>query len=111
MSDTKDTRREVVASALSVAEAVAEGHMSTADLEQAAVDQCRELFGTVYGPDDELWELHVDVVRQVLAFGGMTADELAEWTAVQRRREGQPVAVAEPSWIERALAAGAEDDE
>lgn len=111
MSDTKDTRREVVASALSVAEAVAEGHMSTADLEQAAVDQCRELFGTVYGPGDELWPLHVDVVRQVLAFGGMPADELAEWTAVQRRREGIPVVEAQVSWIEQALAQGDDEDD
>lgn len=111
-SSTKDARREVVASALSVAEAVANGHMSTDDLQAAAIDQCRELFGTVYGPGDELWPLHVDVVRQVLAFGGMPADELAEWLAVQRRREGIPVVEQAPaSWIEQALALDGDEDD
>lgn len=111
MTDTKDTRREVVASALSIAEAVTYGHMSTEDLETAAIEQCKELFGTVYGPEDPLWELQVSVVRQVLAFGGMTADELAEWLAVQRSREGTPVGEPEVSWIEQALALDDDEDD
>jgi hypothetical protein len=52
------------------------------------VAACRELFGIVgSGPEDPLWELHGDVARQYLAAGGASANELAEWTEVQRRRE------------------------
>lgn len=110
MTDTKDKRREVTAAALSVADAVANGKMSTADLEATAVEQCRELFGTVYGPDDELWDLHVDVVRQGLHAGALTGDELAEWLAMIRLREGKAAAPA-VSWIEQALAHGDDEDD
>ena len=109
--ELKTARKEVVVSALAIADAVAHDRMSPIELEAAAVEQCRELFGTVYGPEDPLWELHVSVVRQVLGFGGVPADELAEWTAVQRRREGKPVVEPEVSWIERALAEGGDEDD
>lgn len=113
MTDTKVALKAAVVSALSVAEAIGQGHMSLDALEETTIAECRELFGTVYGPDDPLWLLQLDVVRQVLAHGGMSADELAEWLAVQRTREGRPVveAVTEPSWIEQALAAGDGDGE
>lgn len=109
--DLKTARKEVVVSALAIADAVAHDRMSPVELEAAAAEQCRELFGTVYGPEDPLWELQVSVVRQVLAFGGMTADELAEWLAVQRSREGKPVGEPEVSWIEQALALDDDEDD
>ncbi|HTX96516.1 MAG TPA: hypothetical protein VME67_17620 [Mycobacterium sp.] len=51
-------------------------------------DACRALFGVVgSGPSDPLWDLHRDVCRQYLEAGGLTSAEIAEWLAVQRRRE------------------------
>lgn len=47
--------------------------------------ECRELFGTVAGPGDALWELQVEVARAVLAQKGIPADELSEWFAVARQ--------------------------
>lgn len=57
------------------------------DYEQRAVERARSMFGTVAGPGDPLWPLHLDVARQVLEAGGLSADELAEWATVLRRRE------------------------
>lgn len=77
----------VIRSATSVARDAAEGRLDPAALDAAVADQCRELFGVVAGPGDPLWSLHVDIARQVLALGALTADELGEWQAVIRRRE------------------------
>jgi hypothetical protein len=74
--------------AMSVARDLAEGRLSAAELDAAAAGECRELFGTVAGPADALWPVHLDVARQVLALGGVSADELSEWLAVARHREG-----------------------
>ena len=93
---TDTTASDVVTAAMSVADDAAQGRVSPAALEQQAVTECRELFGTVAGADDPLWPLHVDIARQVLALDGMPADELAEWLAVARRRTGQPVSEPEP---------------
>jgi len=60
-------------------------------LQEQAVAECRELFGTVAGPGDALWELQVKVARDVLAQKGISADELTEWLAVARQRT-QPTA-------------------
>lgn len=76
---------------MDVARAVAAGDINPTDIEGAATTECRRLFGRVEGPGDPLWELHVDVARQVLAVGGgIPAAELAEWTAVYRAAEGAP---------------------
>jgi hypothetical protein len=83
------TTEDVIKSAASVARDVAEGRLDPAALDAAVAEECRELFGTVAGPVDPLWPLQVDVARQVLALGGVPADELTEWTAVVRRRAGQ----------------------
>jgi hypothetical protein len=57
-------------------------------LEAELAAALRELFSTVIGSDDgEIWPVQVDVARGVLAAGGIGADELAEWAAVQRHRE------------------------
>lgn len=109
--ESKAARKAAVVAALSVAEAIGQGHMSLDEVESTAIAECTELFGTVYGPDDPAWELQVSVVRQVLAFGGMTADELAEWLAVQRSREGAPVGEPAVSWIEQALALNDDEDD
>ncbi|MCF6386535.1 flagellar hook-length control protein [Mycobacterium sp. MBM] len=105
------SKAHVVKAAMAVATDVTEGRLQPAAVEAAAVEACRELFGVVHGPGDPLWEVHRDVVRQFLAMGGMPADELAEWLAVQRQREGKPVVEPEVSWIERALAEGADEDD
>jgi hypothetical protein len=84
-SSTETTIKAV----MSVARDVAEGRLSPDELGRAAADECRELFGTVAGPDDDpaMWALQLDVARQVLAAGGIPADELTgEWAAVARAR-------------------------
>jgi hypothetical protein len=58
-----------------------------AEYEAEVVATLREQFSLVHGPGDLLWELQVDVCRQVLEAGGLSADEVAEWVAVLRRRE------------------------
>jgi hypothetical protein len=78
---------DLIKSAASVARDAAEGRLDPAALDAAVSDECRSLFGVVVGRDDPLWALHVDVARQVLGLGGVTADELSEWLAVARRRE------------------------
>lgn len=87
------TTEDVIKSAAAVARDAAEGRLSSAELDQAVADECRELFGIVAGPDDPLWPLHVDIARQVLAAGGLPAAEAAEWAAVLKRREQQAEAV------------------
>lgn len=106
---------DAIDAVMDVAQRVAAGDLDAGDLVGAAVAECRRLFGRVEGPDDALWELHVDVARQVLAVGGgISADELAEWAAVYRAADEAAAEVAAevaagrgPSWIEQALA---EDD-
>lgn len=100
------TAEDAIKAAMGVARDVAEGRLSAADLERQAAVEARAMFGTVIGPSDALWGLHVEVARQVVALGGVSAAELAEWAVVLA--EPQAPAAGE-SWIERALAA-ADDD-
>lgn len=85
------TKRDAIDAAMAVAEDVAEGKIEPAALDQAVAGECRELFGTVVGDGDPLWDLHIDVCRQALALGALTADELSEWLAVARSRVGERV--------------------
>ena len=85
------TTDDVIKAAASVARDAAEGRLSPAALQEQAVAECRELFGTVAGPGDALWELQVKVARDVLAQKGISADELTEWLAVARQHT-QPTA-------------------
>ncbi|MGU3501888.1 flagellar hook-length control protein [Mycobacterium sp. C31M] len=87
----------VIKSAAAVARDAAEGRLDPAALDAVVTEECRELFGTVAGPADPLWPVQVDVARQVLALGGVPADELSEWVAVGRRRAGEPSPVPDPS--------------
>jgi hypothetical protein len=105
-----DVQRAITA-VMRVAKDLAAGRVSPADIQGPAVAQCRELFATVSGPDDPLWELQVGVARGVLAADGIPVDELAEWLAVTRAAQGVESAPAEPSWIERALAVLNDEDE
>ena len=75
---------DVIRAAASVARDAAEGRLNPAALHDQAVAECRELFGTVAGPGDALWEIQVEVARAVLAQKGIPADELAEWLAAAR---------------------------
>lgn len=104
-----EAKRQVVKAALSVADEVAKGIITPAELDAAAAAECRALFRVVAGPGDLLWELQGEVCRDVLAMGGVPADELAEWAAVQATAEGLD-GVRQPSFIERMLAAGADDE-
>lgn len=90
------TKRDVIDAAMSVAEDVAESRLDPTQLNQAVADECKALFGTVVGQGDSLWDLHCDVARQVLAVGGLSADELSEWLAVARHRAGEPVSSPHP---------------
>jgi hypothetical protein len=94
-----------IKAAMAVAKDVAEGRVVPAQLDAAALEACRSLFAAVVGPDDPLWPLQAEVARQVIAQGGVTANELSEWLAVQRRREGP----RPDCWIEKLLAALAEE--
>jgi hypothetical protein len=72
---------------MSIANDVTAGRIDPAELERVAVEECRELFGTVTGPDNPLWPLHVEVARGVLAAGGIPFGELQEWAGLARHRE------------------------
>jgi hypothetical protein len=102
-ADAADSQAAISA-AMSVAREVAEGHTDAASLEAAFAAAAREQVAQVVGPGDLLWELHGDVTRQYLAAGGMSADELAEWTAVARRREAE----AGPAQLPAGAANGSE---
>jgi hypothetical protein len=108
----KDAAKAAVTAALAIAEDVTAGQLDPLALQAAAVQECRELFARVAGPEDPLWAVHVDVARQVLAVGGgIPVDELAEWVAVYRAAEADAEVAPVPavpvvsgrSWIEAAL--------
>jgi hypothetical protein len=63
------------------------GVLKAADVQGRAVSVVREMVGQVNGPGYALWSLHLDICRQVLGAGGLSANELREWVAVQARRE------------------------
>lgn len=82
------TTADVINAATDVLDGLTSGTLSASAVERRAVDACRDLFAVVGdGPADPLWTLHGDTTRQYLAAGGLSADELTEWVAVQRRRE------------------------
>ena len=95
-----DAKQTAIKAAMAVAKDVAEGRLSPAQVDDAALEACRSLFGVVAGPDDPLWPLQCEVARQVLAAGGISANELQEWVAVQRRRDGgrELPTYAEATW-------------
>ena len=112
MTTRKDAAKAAVTAALAIAEDVTAGQLDPLALQAAAVQECRELFARVAGPEDPLWAVHVDVARQVLAVGGgIPVDELAEWVAVYRAAEADAEVAPVPavtvvsgrSWIEAAL--------
>ncbi|OBF56721.1 flagellar hook-length control protein [Mycobacterium sp. 852002-53434_SCH5985345] len=84
------TGEDAIRAAASVARDVADGKLNPADLEAQTAAELRQLFGAVIGEDDVAWPVQLDVCRQVLALGGVPADELSEWLAVARHRAGQP---------------------
>lgn len=94
MSTSTDT---TIKAAMAVAKDVAEGRLDPADLDAMVAEESRAAFGTAVGPQDPLWPVQVDVARQVLALGGLPADELSEWAAVARRREQQAGEAVETS--------------
>lgn len=104
------TPEQLMDAAMDIAAASVDGRIRPADIEAEVLAKCREYMGVVHGPDDQAWTLQIDICRQVLHAGGLTVDEVAEWLAVMRTRAGH---VEQPavSWIEQALADGAEDED
>lgn len=96
MTNTQTTASDVVTTAMSIADDAAQGRLDPAALEAQTAAELRQLFGTVVGPDDVAWPIQLDVARQVLALGGVPADELAEWLAIERQRAGEPVSAPDP---------------
>jgi hypothetical protein len=78
---------QTIKAAMSVAKDVAEGRLLPSSLAAAALEECRTLTSAVVGPNDPLWPLQTEIARQVIAAGGIPANELQEWLAVQRARE------------------------
>lgn len=81
------TDADVVESAYAVLGELTGGTLSGAAVELRAVETCRQMVGTVAGPDDPLWSVQLDIARQVLGLGGVPADELTEWLSAARSRE------------------------
>lgn len=108
MTTAADIER-CVGSLMQLARDLVDGKITPAEVEGPAVDQCRELFAHVAGPRDPLWELQVAVARKVIGLDGIPVAELAEWVAVLGG-DDEPEAPA-VSWIEQALAAGADDED
>lgn len=95
-----------VKATMAIARGLTEGTLHVEDMHARAVARCEELVGTVIGPASPVWALQLKVARGVLAVDGIPADELAEWLAVTRSKQGATGATG-GSWVERALA----DDE
>ena len=117
MTARKTAMKAAVTAALQIAEDVTAGQLDVTAMDALVLAECRDLFARVVGPGDPLWELHVEVARQVLAVGGgIPVGELAEWVSVYRAAEADEVVPAPelagrgPSWIEAALAADLDAD-
>lgn len=95
------SKRDVVLAAVTLAEDAETGRLNPAELSVELAESCKALFGTVVGGTDPLFGLQIDVARQVLAIGGISADEVAEWAAVLRQRAERtaqaPAAASEPA--------------
>lgn len=82
------TEADAVRSAYRVLGEIDAGTLTGADVANRAIEVCKSTVGVVgSGPADPLWPLHADIARQFLAAGGLSAAELVEWAAVQKRRE------------------------
>lgn len=81
------TKRDAVTAAMNLADDVAEGRVNVAELEHQAITELSRLALEPAEPGTEMAVLRVVIARRVLAEGGVPTDELAEWLAVQRRRE------------------------
>lgn len=110
MSAPADPAQDAIKAAMTVAKDVAEGRLDPAALDAAVAAECRQLFAFVTGPADPLWDIHVEVARQVLALDGIPVDELAEWLAVTRKAQGIKEAPAD-SWAARVLEQMADEDD
>lgn len=109
MTAPAEATQDAIKAAMAVAKDVAEGRLDPAAMGAAAAAECRELFAFVAGPGDPLWEIHVEVARQVLALDGIPVDELAEWLAVTQKAQGVKETPAD-SWAARVLEQMAEED-
>ncbi|MGJ6122976.1 hypothetical protein QN239_10395 [Mycolicibacterium sp. Y3] len=81
------TVEDVITAAMSVATDAADGKITPAALERQAVEELSALMLLAPEPGTDLATLRIEVARRVLAEGGVPADEISEWLAVQRRRE------------------------
>lgn len=95
-STSTSTSEGVVKAAMSIARDAAEGKLDPARLDERLADELGRLFSDVVGQDDSLWPLQLDVARQVIALGGVPADELNEWAAALRHRDAEPSSEPQP---------------
>jgi hypothetical protein len=86
------TPADVVKAAMSIATDAAEGRLDPAQLEHQAVGELSALMLIEPDAGSDLEALQAESARRVLARGGIPTDELAEWLAVQRRRENPDAA-------------------
>lgn len=84
---TQTERDSAIKAAMQVARDVTAGTLDPANLDDVLRAECRAEFAAVAGPGDPLWDLHLEVARDVLRRNGIPAGELAEWLAVSRRSE------------------------
>lgn len=102
---TISTPEGVVKAAMSVATEAAEGRLHPNELERQAVAELSALMLIEPEPGSDLEALQADSARRVLARGGIPADEVAEWLAVQRRRENPDEADTDPPAVQAVLLA------
>ncbi|QEN13748.1 flagellar hook-length control protein [Mycolicibacterium sp. ELW1] len=84
---TTVTAEDAIKAASSVARDIADGNLAPDALERQAVAELSQLMLIEPEPGSDLERLQAESARRVLARGGISTDELAEWLAVQRRRE------------------------
>ena len=97
------TPEDAIKAASSVARDVADGRLDPAQLERQAVAELKALMLVEPEPGSDLEALHTDSARRVLARGGIPADEVAEWLAVQRRRENLDISSDPPAVVPVAV--------
>lgn len=81
------TSEDVIKAASSVARDIADGKLAPDALERQAIQELSALLLIEPEPGSDLEALQAESARRVLARSGIPTDELAEWLAVQRRRE------------------------
>ncbi len=84
---TVTTTQDAIKAATSIARDIADGKLTPNALERQVVAELSKLALEPAEPGTEMAALRIEIARRVLAEGGISACEVAEWLAVQRRRD------------------------